>query len=70
MLWYQHLIYVNQRASDASPHNARTPQIWPHFAAFVLHSLLRSVTTAILLIHAGNGDAFSGWMASAVKNVM
>jgi hypothetical protein len=36
MHWYQHLIYANERASDASPVTARTPQIWPHFAAFVL----------------------------------
>jgi hypothetical protein len=33
MHWYQHLIYANERASDASPHKCRMSQIWPHFAA-------------------------------------
>jgi Cysteine rich repeat len=36
MHWYQHLIYANERASEASLREPWTPQIWPHFAAFVL----------------------------------
>jgi hypothetical protein len=42
MHWYQQLIYANERASDASPCEHGTPQIWPHFAAFVL-----SLTVAV-----------------------
>jgi len=57
MHWYQHLIYANERASDASPVIARTPQIWPYFVAFVL-PLLRSQAAAIPFIHAGKATHF------------
>jgi hypothetical protein len=70
MHWYQHLICANEPASDASPCKHWTLQIWPHFAAFVL-PLTVAVDCDCNPVHPSRqGDAFSGWMACAVKNVM